>query len=353
MPGSDYSFGAKVLHRIVLNSSLITKASFNLEEEFFNRKASPLEDHVFITGLARSGTTSILQKLYDSGTFCSLTYQDMPFVLMPNLWKRVNFLNEKNFRHKERAHGDGIEIGIDSPEAFEEVFWRVYCSRDYIFPKFLGVHEVDEDDVAKFRQFINHVVRKNPGETRHRYLSKNNNTIVRLDSIAKYFPNAYFLVLYRDPLQQSISLLQLHRKFRQMHERNKFSAEYMDWLCHFEFGINHRPFRFDSAETNDEKSGYSYDDVNYWLHVWKEYYTYALKIRQKNIVFVCFEEYCYRTKEMQSYLSTLLSIDEFREDVRPFIPKVRSADDVEMDLLNECRRIYAGLCETYGIRSIA
>lgn len=31
----------------------------------------------------------------------------------------------------ERAHGDGIKIGYDSPEAFEEVIWRAFWPKKY------------------------------------------------------------------------------------------------------------------------------------------------------------------------------------------------------------------------------
>ena len=48
-------------------------------------------DHVFITGLARAGTTILLNALYKSNLFASLSYSDMPFVLAPNLWSKISF----------------------------------------------------------------------------------------------------------------------------------------------------------------------------------------------------------------------------------------------------------------------
>ena len=79
--------------------------------------SSESEDHVFITGLARAGTTILLNALYKSNVFASLSYSDMPFVLAPNIWSKISF-NKKDLEPKERAHGDGIKVSKQSPEAF-------------------------------------------------------------------------------------------------------------------------------------------------------------------------------------------------------------------------------------------
>ena len=40
----------------------------------------------------------------------------------PNLWSKISFRN-KDLELKERAH-NGIKVSTESPEAFEEVFWK-------------------------------------------------------------------------------------------------------------------------------------------------------------------------------------------------------------------------------------
>ena len=80
-----------------------------------------MTDHVFVTGMARSGTTVLLNAIYESNSFASLTYQDMPFILSPNLWSKIN-KDGFEIKKQERAHGDGISKNTSSPEAFEEVF---------------------------------------------------------------------------------------------------------------------------------------------------------------------------------------------------------------------------------------
>ena len=105
--------------------------------------------HVFIAGLARAGTTILMRSLYDTGLFRSLTYRDMPFVLMPITWSRFSSLLRAHKEEQVRAHGDRIKINFDSPEAFEEVFWMTFCKDDYIKADSLMPHDVDNEHIAE------------------------------------------------------------------------------------------------------------------------------------------------------------------------------------------------------------
>ncbi len=101
---NNYSWLEQKLHKFALSSQFMREVTFDFE----STNISPLSvtgDHVFITGLARSGTTILLNAFYKSNIFASLSYADMPFVLAPNLWSKISF-NKKNLELKERAHGD-------------------------------------------------------------------------------------------------------------------------------------------------------------------------------------------------------------------------------------------------------
>ena len=69
----------------------INKSIFELEKIIYQKKIESnhikFEKHIFISGLPRSGSTGILNLLYDTSEFASLTYQNMPFILAPNLSK--------------------------------------------------------------------------------------------------------------------------------------------------------------------------------------------------------------------------------------------------------------------------
>ena len=72
--------------------------------------------HVFITGLARSGTTALLYKMYSSEKFSSFTYKNLPFILSPNLARLFLYLTRRKTKLIERYHNDGLFIDSNSPE---------------------------------------------------------------------------------------------------------------------------------------------------------------------------------------------------------------------------------------------
>lgn len=256
MEESDYSFSDKLLHHLVLGIPLVGKASFELDGILHHeRKDQVGQKHVFISGLARAGTTVLMGAFYATGKFRSLTYRDMPFVLMPNVWKKLSTSFRVQEQAIERAHGDGIHIGYDSPEAFEEVFWRTFAGKEYVLDDGLQPHDASDELICQFRLYIQRIVDSSNDRNQQRYLSKNNNNILRLPAIRKAFPNALIVVPFREPLQHAISLLNQHHKFCARHSSDKFSYDYMRWLGHHEFGMTHKPFLFEK-ETQHFLSGY-------------------------------------------------------------------------------------------------
>ena len=67
------------------------------------------------------------------------------------------------------AHGDGILVNFDSPEALEEVFWRVTCGESYIRPNRLIPMSIDVDAKTDFIQYVSLLLKQHTGK---RYLSK-------------------------------------------------------------------------------------------------------------------------------------------------------------------------------------
>ena len=118
----NYNVIHKFLHDFVLSKKIINKSLFELEKIIYlKNKNIKNQSHIFITGLPRSGTTSLLNFLFSSDEYASLTYRNMPFALSPNFSK---LLNKENIPQKERIHGDGIVYDINSPEALDEIFFN-------------------------------------------------------------------------------------------------------------------------------------------------------------------------------------------------------------------------------------
>ena len=64
----NYSVIQKYFHDFVLTKKFINKSLFELEKIIYLKKIEIRDQsHIFITGLPRSGTTSLLNFIYSSG----------------------------------------------------------------------------------------------------------------------------------------------------------------------------------------------------------------------------------------------------------------------------------------------
>jgi len=271
------------LHWLAMEPAVVRHLAFDLERQFALPKPR-LQDHnpadgaVYVCGLARSGTTILLRVLDRVDAFKSLTYRDMPFVLAPNLWHCIVRGNAIQAVAIERPHRDSILIDFDSPESFEEVFWRTFG--EHRLSKFtFGVERPAADTMVKFADY--RVLVAGPqrgalpfGDNARRYLSKNNNNLLRLDALSAD-PTATVLLLYRDPLATARSLHRQHLQFCALQKQNAFVQRYMGWLGHYEFGLDHRPFAFAAQYM---AKAYSPSDLDYWLDYWNAVYGYVLTL---------------------------------------------------------------------------
>ncbi|MFN6952539.1 MAG: sulfotransferase [Albidovulum sp.] len=277
---ADYSALDRLLHRLALAAPAIAEMTHDIERGLYLGKAPPdTGAHVFVTGLARAGTTILMREIHRTGQFGSLTYADMPFVLAPNLWARISRKGHRPGVRAERAHGDGIEVDMSSPEALDEVYWRVFVGKEYIRPDGVVPHRPDAEAIAGYRDLIRLVMLKTG---RGRYVSKNNNNILRLGTLAAAMPAARFLVPLRRPLDHAASLLGQHLRFLQS---DPFTRDYMTWLGHHEFGATHRPFLFGDHPAGDPMT------LDYWLRVWLSVYgaLEAIEAAHANVTFVPYE----------------------------------------------------------------
>lgn len=340
----DYGLAARLLHCLALGAPLITEASFDLELQVHGASATDCSKykHVFVTGLARAGSTILMRRLHETGAFCSLTYRDMPFVLSPNLWRSLsNWGGSANRVARERAHGDGILIDLDSPEAFDEVFWRTFCGSAYIHPDRLSPMFADADIIEKYRRYVDLILK---GVAERRYLSKNNNNFLRFEAISDAFTNAIILVPFRNPVQQAMSLLEQHRYFLRRHESDPFSRRYMTWLVHHEFGLDHRPFVFEDQAARDGACPYLDDnDLNYWLWLWVSVYSHIADNMPERGVLVCYERLCRETDNVWTRIGERIDLPSNPQSPQ-FSLSTRNVDvDCAPSLLRAASELYEHL----------
>jgi hypothetical protein len=200
-----------------------------------------IEQPVFISGLARSGSTVLLEILAQHPDVATHRYRDFPMLYTPYWWNW--FLDRqprKPVEAQERAHGDGLLVTTESPEAMEEVLWMGF------FP---GLHDPGRSNLLdatseapEFERFYRDHIRKllylRGGR---RYVSKGNYNIGRLAYLLKLFPDARLVLPVRQPLGHIASLAKQHRRFAEVHAANPRALAHMQRVGHFEFGGDRRP----------------------------------------------------------------------------------------------------------------
>lgn len=341
MQQQSYSFWARALHRLALSGNAVAEVSFDLERKLYRVDNCRVAEgqHVFVTGLARAGTTILMRTLHETGAFRSLTYRDMPFVLAPNTWRRISNATRKNMDAEERAHGDGILVDYDSPEAMEEVFWRVRYGGDYVHKDRLVPAPVSPETERDFKDYVALLLRAHPGQ---RYLSKNNNNVLRLRSLARCFPNAVVLIAFREPLQQAYSLMRQHRLFLERQADEPFARDYMTWLVHHEFGQDHRPFVFDEAQVTAMRRFDPETHLGYWLQSWINTYSFVAATASENCIFLSYERLCDDAHPLWPSLCSRLNLDT----QPPRVALRRSSQTVDADVPEALAREAGALYET-------
>ena len=319
-----YSALDRLLHRLVLGSHAIRSLTYDLNrivsptvpENFTDRK------HIFVSGLARSGTSILLRCLFGSQQFATLTYRHMPFVLAPDLWVKASRKFQIESVASERAHGDGLSVDFDTPEAFEEIFWLTFSLRSYVAEESLYLQDSDDinqDTIEKFVGFVSNVVSSNNKALGvARYLSKNNNNVLRLGALRRAFPSACLLVPFREPLSHAQSLLSQQERFSKIQAQDPYVLRYMNWLGHHEFGLNHKPFRFPGSKKLKGADKYH---IDYWLAYWIIVYRYLLEKSPKGTIFVNYDLLCRYPEHSLHSLARKIEIHHAHLDPTVFIEK--------------------------------
>lgn len=335
---NNYTSTQKLLHRLALSSRMMREVAFDVEHLFVEPDPElSRENHVFIAGLARSGTTILLRELHATGQLSSLTYRDMPFVMSPNLWSRLRKTSRPDSRTFERAHGDGLQVNYDSPEAFEEVFWRTFDGENE-GNVIRQMTCMDADTLKKYQSFVGAVTRR---YGKRHYLSKNNSNVFRLNAIRAAFPHATILIPFRFPIQHAGSLLLQHERFRELQRQDPFVRTYMDWLGHNEFGLNYRPHVPDDRELEFPDEG----AIEHWLEQWLAVYEHVVQAYDENsrgVMPVCYEDLC---DENGVLWQKILTRTDLRQNASPtFTLKTRPiAQGVDSRLLAKCEDLYGEL----------
>ena len=203
---------------------------------------------VWICGMARSGSTVLLEMLNELPEFTSHRYSDYPWLWTPYWWNRLHArLPLRPTPKHERAHQDGMAVNRDSPEAFEEIFWMRFFEKRHD-PKASQVLEADTEVAAFSRFFEQHQRKLLAVRGASRYLAKANYQVARLGLLRHLYADARFVIPVREPLAQVASLIRQDALFSRLDREDPAVSAHLARIGHFEFGPHKRAFNLGSNE---------------------------------------------------------------------------------------------------------
>ena len=264
-----------------------------------------IERPVYVCGLARSGSTILLEMLASIEGVATHRYRDFPPVFTPYLWNRLlDRLPKKKLEPVERSHLDGILVTAESPEAFEEVPWMAFFPLLHD-PKTNNVLDEQNGNPAFERFYRDHLRKVLLTRGGRRYLAKGNYNLTRLAYLLKLFPDARIVLPLRRPVQHIASLMKQHRLFCEAERENPRILEHMRRVGHFEFGLDRRPVNagVDAGAREIEELWRNGEEVRGWARYWSQTYGFLADqlearpdLTQASLV-VRYEELCERSEE--------------------------------------------------------
>ncbi len=296
------------LARLAYTAAGLFESVGNVESTLLRRRLDeiPLEAPIFVCGLARSGTTILLQELSRAAGVATHRYRDFPFLMTPWIWSRLVERVSAERPETERPHQDRIRISAESPEAFEEPLWQ------FFFPQLHAANSLhrltDENRLPEFDAFFRDHLRKilllRGGR---RYLSKGNYNVVRLEYLAALFPDARFVIPIRHPFTHVQSLVRQHALFTEYAQRDPRVPHYLRAAGHYEFGPQRVPIRLSHESGNRIRDAWdSGDDATGYAIQWAEIYGFVHALLAANndlaarTLVVRYEDFCDHPAEVMT-----------------------------------------------------
>lgn len=341
----------RVIHNIYYSSPRVQNILNALESKLFYKQwqnkniAAP----VFITSLPRSGTTILLETLNKLPETATFSYRDMPFIFSPLIWSKFSRLFLKTSDKKERAHGDGLFINENSPEAFEEALWFKFFPQKYANNRIYFWKHADLKFLEFFKNAIKCIIYLRQGyysESTH-YLSKNNANLARLPVLREIFPECMILVPLRDPIEQAASMYLQHLNFLEQHKCESFVKKYMADIGHFEFGELHHAIEF--PELENLILNLKPEHADYWLAYWLSAFSYLNSC--EGITLLSYSALCKDAEQSLTKICQLIGIEANKDQIHFAAAQIQETAERKYEikfsasLVQEAQILYKKLLE--------
>lgn len=269
-----------------------------------------IEAPIYVAGLARSGSTILLESLAAADGTATHRYRDYPPVFVPFFWSwLVERMPQRPAAPVERTHGDGIAVTAESAEAFEEMLWMAFFPRLHD-PATSAVLDASTTHPAFERFYRAHIRKLLLARQAGRYVAKGNYNLTRLEYLLKLFPDARFVLPVREPLWHIASLAKQHALFCAGERQSPAALAHLRRVGHFEFGLDRRAI---NAGDRDAVAGIAAawargEEVEGWARCWAMLHDHLAdrlagnaRLREACLV-VRFEELCAAPQAMVARL---------------------------------------------------
>jgi len=308
----------------------------NLETRLLGERLAELPPHapIYVSGLARSGTTIILEAIARHPEVATHRYRDYPLVLLPYAWPwLLRFAETRTVAAVERAHGDRIFVTPHSPEAMEEAIWRLYFPDPDVFgPGDTLGPGVEHPAFERF--YRAHVGKVLLAQGAHRYLAKGNYNITRLEYLHALFPAARFVVPVRSPERHVASLMRQHRRFTEHVGDDPRGLAHLRRVGHFEFGPGRRPIDTGAAGSADSirRLWAAGEEARGWARQWAAVYGHVADLIERTpglaqaVLLVRYEDFCARPGEVLAEAFAHVGLNTVPGLIEKFARNVSSPD---------------------------
>ena len=233
---------------------------------------------VFICGLARSGSTLLLQLFSELAGVATHRYRDFPFLAIPCFWNAYLDRFTSFSAPVERPHRDRILITRDSPEAMEEPLW---CEAFVDLHSPARSHRMTEatsnpEFESMHREHLKKILWLRSGD---RYVAKDNYHVTRMEYLLKLYPDAHFIVPIRDPYDHVMSLVRQHTLFCRYAADDARIAYHLAAAGHFEFGPQRLPIVIDGDDSLATFEAWDLgDSIRGYAIQWKVVYGFVQRL---------------------------------------------------------------------------
>ncbi len=235
-----------------------------------------IEKPIYITGLARAGTTIILEMLSKHSDVATHQYKHILMPYLPYLFSMITSIVKIYIKPFERFHKDGIIVTRESPEAVEEIIWRKFFDNNHNE----NISNIIGGDASnpKFEKFYQTHIRKLIlNQNRSRYLAKNNYHVTRLEYLLRLFPSSKFLIIIRNPIDHIASLIKQTKLFLRMEREHPLLIDWLRISGHNEFGHHQLCINVGNTELIHEiRELWSFKEtyIKGWAHYWRSIYDF-------------------------------------------------------------------------------